>query len=157
MIIAIFGENCVGKTTLANAIKQELSARVFTGRDYLRLRKNAEYAKTAFCELLQGAVHTDENIIYVIGEKSQLSLLPEGAIRILMTADIETIKSRFAERCGGALPPPLSMMLERKHGSWDDVSHDVRLTEHDTSENVLIIIKSKMKDGTEYEKDLCIK
>ena len=154
MIIAIFGENCVGKTTLANAIKKELNARVFTGRDYLRLRKNAEYAKNAFRDLLKEHLHSEENIIYVIGERSQLELLPSGSLKILLTADIEIIKSRFAVRCGGFLPPPVAMMLERKHGSWDDVPYDIHLTEQDTIDRVLIIIKTKMKAGTAHENDI---
>ena len=144
MVIAIFGESCVGKTTLADAIKDELSARVYTGRDYLRLRKNADYAKEAFIKLLSDSVNGD-NIIYVISEKSQLELLPEAALRILMTADIETIKSRFAPRCGGTLPLPVARMLERKHGEWDEVPCHMHVTEHSDFTEILKEIKEHIK------------
>ena len=41
-----------------------------------------------------------------------------------MTADLELIKERFAQRTGGRLPPPVEKMLEAKHGSFDALPHD---------------------------------
>ncbi len=40
MVIAIFGESCTGKTTLAERLKHALNAEVYAGKDYLRLAKN---------------------------------------------------------------------------------------------------------------------
>ena len=97
MLIGIFGESCVGKSTLADKLKVYLNAEVYTGKDFLRLDKNEAAAKAAFQRKLQDAVTADNslNIIYVITEKEYMELLPENAIRILVTADIETIKERL--------------------------------------------------------------
>lgn len=39
MVIAIFGESCTGKSTLARALKERLGGEVYTGKDYLRMAK----------------------------------------------------------------------------------------------------------------------
>ena len=64
--------------------------------------------------------------VYVISEQELTDLLPEGAIRILVSADIGTIKERFRERMHGNLPDPVAKMLERKHGSFDSGNYDYR-------------------------------
>lgn len=40
MVIGIFGESCVGKSTLAELLKEKIDAQVYSGKDYLRLNKN---------------------------------------------------------------------------------------------------------------------
>lgn len=80
MLIAIFGESCTGKSTLANALAQKLDAEIYTGKDFLRLAKSENIARLLFQKKLNAAV-TGENIIYVIAEKEHLALLPEGAIQ----------------------------------------------------------------------------
>ena len=117
MVIGIFGESCTGKSTLAEKIATSFPCEVFTGKDYLRLAKNENIAKVMFQKKLTAAL-TGESIIYVISEKEHLPLLPEGALRILVTADLELIKSRFAERMRGNLPAPVAAMLEKKHGCF---------------------------------------
>lgn len=114
MVIGIFGESCTGKSTLADKISAKYPCEVFTGKDYLRLAKNENIAKLMFQKKLAAAAHGD-NIIYVISEKEHLPLLPDGAFRILVTADLELIKSRFAQRMQGNLPAPVEAMLEKKH------------------------------------------
>ena len=64
------------------------------------------------------------NIIYVISEPDQLDLLPKGAVRILVSADLETIKARFRARMHGVLPAPVVRMLEGKHGMFDNCAYD---------------------------------
>ena len=123
MVIGIFGESCTGKSTLAEKIAASLPCEVFTGKDYLRLAKNENIAKVMFQKKLNAAVD-GENIIYVISEKEHLPLLPEGALRILVTADLELIKSRFSQRMRGNLPAPVATMLEKKHGCFDAQHHD---------------------------------
>ena len=118
MVIGVFGESCTGKSTLAEKIAASFPCEVFTGKDYLRLAKNENIAKVMFQKKLTAAVN-GENIIYVISEKEHLPLLPEGALRILVTADLELIKSRFAHRMRGNLPAPVASMLEKKHGCFD--------------------------------------
>lgn len=118
MLIVIFGESCVGKSTLAEKLKVRLGAQIYTGKDYKRLAKNENEAKQRFGELLRGAVEGN-NLIWVISEKEDLPLVPEGAVRVLMTADLSLIKERFAQRMRGNLPQPVAAMLERKHGCFD--------------------------------------
>lgn len=129
MVIGIFGESCTGKSTLAENIAAALNCEVFTGKDYLRLAKNENIAKTMFQKKLNAAV-SGENIIYVISEKEHLPLLPEGAMRILATADLELIKSRFAQRM---------------HGCFDDVPHDIHVVSGETDNDAIVEqIKSKL-------------
>lgn len=125
MLIAVFGENCTGKSVLANMLKERLCAEVYTGKDFLRLAKDEAGAKKCFQEKLREAV-AGENLIYVISEREHLSLLPEGAVRVLTTAELETIMERFAARMHGNLPAPVAAMLERKHGCFDTEPHDFR-------------------------------
>ena len=126
MVIGIFGESCTGKSTLAEKLSASFPCEVFTGKDYLRLAKNENIAKVLFQKKLTEAVH-GENIIYVISETEHLPLLPDGAVRILVTADLELIKSRFAQRMRGVLPSPVAAMLERKHGCFDYMPHDIHV------------------------------
>lgn len=122
MLIAIFGESCTGKTTLANQITQIASCKVYSGKDYLRLAKNEAEAARLFRQQLSDAVQ-GENIIYVTTEPEHLALLPDGAVRILVTAELDTIKERFAARMHGNLPAPVAAMLEKKHGCFDQEPH----------------------------------
>ena len=137
MVIGIFGESCTGKSTLAEKIATSFPCEVFTGKDYLRLAKNENIAKVMFQKKLNAAV-TGENIIYVISEKEHLSLLPEGAVRILVTADLERIKSRFAQRMRGNLSAPVAAMLEKKHGCFDSEPHDIRVISEETDLDAVI-------------------
>ena len=125
MVIGIIGENCSGKSTLAEKIKAELGAEIVTGKDYLRMAKSESEAVSLFREKLRKAVSGD-NIIYVIADPEHVKLLPDGAIRILVTADLETIKERFRARMRGNLPAPVALMLERKHGMFDSGEYDYR-------------------------------
>lgn len=131
MVIAIIGESCTGKSTLAQALSRHISCEIITGKDYLRLAKNENIAKSLFQKKLQAAL-TGENILYVISEREQLALLPKGAIRVLVTADLDVIKSRFAQRMGGTLPAPVAAMLEKKHGCFDNDPYDRKVISGET-------------------------
>ena len=54
-------------------------------------------------------------------------LLPEGCVRVLVTAGLATIKERFAARMHGNLPAPVAAMLERKYGQFETETHDLRV------------------------------
>ena len=123
MVIGIFGESCTGKSTLAEKISGLLPCEIVTGKDYLRLAKSESMARALFQKKLAAAVD-GEHILYVIAEPEHLPLLPEGALRVLVTAELGTIKERFAQRMRGNLPPPVAAMLERKHGCFDAVPHE---------------------------------
>lgn len=125
MVIGIIGENCSGKSTLAQSIKDKIPAEIISGKDYLRLAKSESEATSLFKEKLQNALN-GESIIYVIAEQEQIELLPEGAVKILVSTDIDTIKARFKARMHGNLPAPVEQMLERKHGMFDSGEYDLR-------------------------------
>ena len=137
MVIGIFGESCTGKSTLAEKLAAGLSCEIFTGKDYLRLAKNENIAKMLFQKKLTAAVN-GEDLIYVIAEKEHLPLLPEGAVRILVTADLEQIKSRFAQRMRGNLPAPVAAMLEKKHGCFDAEPHDIHVVSGETDLDAIV-------------------
>ncbi|MBO4562204.1 MAG: hypothetical protein J5772_01175 [Clostridia bacterium] len=124
MVIGIIGENCSGKSTLADKLAEAFGAEIVTGKDYLRMAKSESIAAALFKKKLKSAVSGD-NVIYVISEQEHVGFLPEGAVRILVKADIGTIKERFKARMHGVLPPPVEQMLERKHGAFDNGSYDI--------------------------------
>lgn len=126
MVIGIIGESCTGKSTLADQLKSVLGAEIYTGKDYLRLAKNETAAQELFQKKLEEAMSAG-NILYVISEEEHLELLPENAVRILMTADLEVIKKRFSARMHGNLPIPVAAMLEKKHGCFDSVKYDIHI------------------------------
>lgn len=121
MVYCIFGENCTGKKALAEKICKKTGAVLYCGKDYLRLAPSEADAAAAFHTLLSEA---DARIVYVSEEESRLSFVPDTAVKILMTADLEIIKERSAQRMGGPLPPHVEKILERKHGSFDALPHD---------------------------------
>ena len=125
MVIGLIGENCTGKSTLADAIRNATGAEIITGKDYLRMAKAESEAEKLFREKLSKAMG-GENVIYVISEPEQIKLLPDGAIRILVYADLDTIKERFKKRLHGNLPAPVAQMLERKHGMFDGGDYQYR-------------------------------
>ena len=127
MVIVIFGESCTGKSTIAEALVNRISAEVYTGNDYLRLSKSKDNAEKLFVELLAEYSTKKEHLIYVVSEKEHLRLIPDNSIRILVTADIDVIKERFAKRMNGKLPAPVSKMLDNKHGMFDDEKHDMHI------------------------------
>ena len=140
MLIAIIGENCVGKSTLANKINETLNVKIYSGKDYLRLEKNPSLALEKFKTILKAAVIGD-SIIYLITEKEHLSLLPEGAFKIVITAELEVIKERFKERMRGNLPLQLEKMLEAKHGMYDNLKCDLKLDSNYNIEEVVNSLK----------------
>lgn len=131
MVIGIFGESCTGKSTLAEAISKCIPCEVITGKDYLRFAKNETMAKALFRKKLDAAME-GAHVLYVISEKEHLALLPDGAVRILVTADLEEIKMRFARRMHGNLPAPVAAMLERKHGCFDAEPHEIHVKSGET-------------------------
>ena len=126
MLIVIIGENCVGKTTLANKISEKLGATIYAGKDYLRLEKNPSVAAETFKATLKASLK-GSNIIYLITEKEHIQLLPEGAFRIVLSAELEVIKERFKARMRGNLPMPVEKMLEAKHGMYDSLDCNLKL------------------------------
>ena len=48
MVIGIIGENCSGKSTLAEKIGSRFNAEIITGKDYLRMAKSQSEAEALF-------------------------------------------------------------------------------------------------------------
>ena len=142
MVIGIIGENCTGKSTLANELNKSLNAEIITGKDYLRMAKSESEATALFKEKLKQAMLSG-NIIYVISEKEHINLLPERAIKILVVAELESIKERFKARMHGNLPVPVEQMLERKHGMFDDGTYDFKF---DSSNDMIEEICQKINE-----------
>lgn len=146
MVVAIIGESCTGKSTLAEQLKAAFGGEIYTGKDYLRLAKNEAIAAKLFQKKLREAV-MGAPLFYVISEEEHLALLPEGAVRILVTAELEEIKARFAQRMHGNLPAPVAAMLERKHGCFDGVAHEIWVRSGETDpEAVCAALKARMQD-----------
>ena len=139
MLITIIGENCVGKSTLANKIKEKYNFKIYSGKDYLRLEKNPSVALEKFKTLLKESINGD-NIIYLITEKEHLSLLPENTIKIVLTANLDLIKERFKNRMHGNLPLPVEKMLEAKHGMYDHLECNLLLDNNYDIEEVFKIL-----------------
>ena len=89
------------------------------------MAKSEQEAKRLFQEKLKRAVD-GSNIVYVIADPEHAALLPEAAIRILVSADLDTIKERFRARMRGVLPGAVERMLESKHGMFDSGTYDYR-------------------------------
>lgn len=143
MLLAIIGESCVGKTTLANEIKKYWDAEIYCGKDYLKMEKNPAIALESFKEKLREAIH-GSHLIYVITEEEHVALLPEQAIKVVLTADLSVIKARFTARLRGNLPSPISSMLERKHGMFDQLKCDLLLQDGEwTIEEMMQFLKEQ--------------
>ena len=89
------------------------------------MAKSESEATALFKDKLKQAMLSG-NIIYVISEKEHIGFLPEGAIKILVVAELESIKERFKARMHGTLPLPVEQMLEWKNGIFDDGAYDFR-------------------------------
>lgn len=146
MVIGIIGESCTGKSTLAEKLKDLLHAEVYTGKDYLRLAKNEATAKKLFQKRLDEA-SDGQSVIYVISEKEHLPLLPPKALRVLVTADLDVIQERFAQRIGGELPAPVAAMLEKKHGCFDHEAHDIHVVSGQSDlDEVCVSIRNRINE-----------
>lgn len=133
VVIGIFGESCTGKSTIAEKLKHGLDAAVYSGKDYLKFTKSEPEAKTLFSDMLAEHEQAAKTIIYVISEKEHLSILPPNAIRVLVTAELAVIQERFSQRMNGNLPAPVAVMLEKKHGMFDNENCDIHIKSTEAS------------------------
>lgn len=143
MLYILMGQSCTGKSTAARSLQKLTGAEVFTGRDYLRMGSNENAAWQNFIDRLASAARSkdaSESIIYVLTERDDLSGLSmlDDAIRVKFTASIDTIRSRFAQRMNGHLPPPVEKLLDRQFEAWKDVEADlyVDTTEERSSDEI---------------------
>lgn len=64
MVIGIIGENCSGKSTLAEAIKNSIGGEIITGKDYLRMAKSESEATKLFTEKMENALNGQNSDIF---------------------------------------------------------------------------------------------
>ena len=127
MVIALIGESCTGKSSIAQELAAKTGGKIYTGKDYLKLAKSEAEAKIKFTGLLSDTVKSTDVLIYVISEPEHLTLLPEGCLRVVAKADLGIIKERFSKRMSGNMPPLVAAMLEQKHGMFDSLVCDVQI------------------------------
>ncbi|MCD4712629.1 MAG: hypothetical protein K8R73_05035 [Clostridiales bacterium] len=154
MLYVFMGQSCTGKSTVADQMKLQYGAEVFSGKDYLRMAKNENEAWNTFYKLLENAAidKSPENIlIYVITEKEHLNRLSslEGVKKVKFTASLEIIKERFAQRMRGNLPIPVEKKLEIQYKEWEMEEGDLII---DTTESIDVDEQiSKLQKGFYHE------
>ena len=141
MLFVFMGQSCTGKSAAASALQKLTDAEVFTGKDYLRMGSSEHMAWQNFSNRLAcaaGDKGTSKSVIYVLTETNDLRRLSmaDDAVKVKFTASIDTIRSRFARRMNGNLPPPVGKMLDRQFEAWKDAEADLLIdTTEDYSED----------------------
>lgn len=131
MLLIFMGPSCTGKSTLSEIFKKYENLEVYSGKDYLRFSKNENEAWKKFNEKLYEVSNnkglSSKSIIYIITDKDIIKRLQsfDKAIFVKFTANLDTIKERFAKRMNGNLPNPLEKMLERQLKDWEGISSDL--------------------------------
>ena len=154
MLYVFMGQSCTGKSTVADQMKLQYGAEVFSGKDYLRMAKNENEAWNTFYKLLENAAidKSPENIlIYVITEKEHLNKLSslEGVKKVKFTASLQVIKERFSQRMRGNLPLPVEKKLEMQFNEWEAEEGDLII---DTTESIDVDEQiSKLQKGFYHE------
>jgi nicotinamide riboside kinase len=130
MLYCFMGASCTGKSSAAESAAKKTGAKVYTGKDYLKLAKNAADAQKVYKELLEQSVLGEANVIAVISETEDLALVPKGAFKVLFVTEPDIMKQRFSQRMNGHLPPAVETMLERKAAAWGGQSFDMKIESH---------------------------
>lgn len=132
MVIALIGESCTGKSSIAQMLKNKTNAEVIAGKDYLRMAKSQNEAEKIFIDYLVQKQDGIDMVVFVISEMDLIRFLPAKAVRLYCGAPLNVIKERFAGRMHGNLPEPVAMMLENKHGIFDQGEYSLKF---DTTES----------------------
>ena len=59
--------------------------------------------------------------------------MPEGGIKVFVTAGLDTVKKRFAARMNGNLPVPVAAMLEKKYNQFETEAFDLKINTDEVS------------------------
>lgn len=125
MLFVFMGPSCSGKSTTGEIVGKRTGAKIYSGKDYLRLAKAEGEAWRVFQEkMVEAAGHgKEESLIFVCTEKELFDRISvkENIFTVRFTATPEDIKRRFAERMHGNLPKPLEMMLEKQMHLWEGI------------------------------------
>jgi hypothetical protein len=142
MLLILFGPSCSGKKTIANIISGSVGAKIWKGKEYVRLGKTEREAWKNFEKYLSVAAEapqlTEKSIIFITEDPGQLvlELTPTSYVRVIhITAGLEILKQRFSRRLRAPLPAPVERMLLRQiHGSGiiaGDTVFDTSITSAD--------------------------
>ena len=76
MVIGIIGENCSGKSTLAEAIQKDIHAEIVTGKDYLRMAKSKRASRQECTETCLRRWHRcwRENTVFLTEKSMTIAL-----------------------------------------------------------------------------------
>lgn len=131
------GPSCSGKSTAGEIVGKRTGAKIYSGKDYLRLAKAEGEAWRVFQEkMVEAAGHgKEESLIFVCTEKELFDRISvkENIFTVRFTATPEDIKRRFAELMHGNLPKPLEMMLEKQMHLWEGI--EAKLLVNSSSES----------------------
>jgi cytidylate kinase len=145
MVIALFGASCTGKTSVAEILASKLGARVFNGKEYLKLAKNNIEAGKAFKKVLNDS---PENIIYVISDLEDYQFVPDSAYKVRFSASLETMKNRFAKRINSPVSDPIVKMLEKKSELWQQKACDLSVdSDEEDAERISNMILKNIRGG----------
>ena len=137
MLFVFMGPSCSGKSTAGEIVGKRTGAKIYSGKDYLRLAKAEGEAWRVFQEkMVEAAGHgKEESLIFVCTEKELFDRISvkENIFTVRFTATPEDIKRRFAERMRGNLPKPLEMMLEKQMHLWEGI--EAKLLVNSSSES----------------------
>lgn len=137
MLFVFMGPSCSGKSTAGEIVGKRTGAKIYSGKDYLRLSKAEGDAWRIFHEKMEEASKPDgeESLIFVRTEKELFDRISvkENIFTVRFTATPEDIKRRFAERMRGNLPKPLEMMLEKQMHLWEGI--EAKLLVNSSSES----------------------
>ena len=59
--------------------------------------------------------------------------MPEGGIRVFVTAGPDTVKKRFSARMNGNLPVPVAAMFEKKYNQFETEAFDLKINTDEVS------------------------
>lgn len=149
MLYIFMGQSCTGKSTVADQMKVQNGAEVYSGKDYIRMAKNENEAWNNFYNMLKNTAiekNPEKILIYVITEKEHLNKLSafNDVKKVKFTASLEVIKARFAQRMRGNLPLPVEKKLEMQFKEWEIEEGDLNIdtTEGtDVNEQIQAILK----------------
>lgn len=126
MLYVLCGPSCAGKSTVAAALKERLGARVYTGKDYLRLARSEAEARACLLRELRERAGADSHAAVVLTETDLVAELRAiaGARFVRCTAPKEILIERFIARSGGKANPAFAAMIDRQAQKWDAIPCD---------------------------------
>jgi adenylate kinase family enzyme len=141
MVLIFCGPSGSGKSTAARIIAQKINAKIYAGKDYLRLAKNENQAWNAFKALLITANEENSNVIYVLAEVEKINdvgTIP-GAYIIRFMADLDVLQKRFLLRTKDVSPQIIARMIEIQVHQWQNIDAHYIVDTTSMSEKEIVV------------------